>query len=88
MNNKEQQKIISDNEYESANIDYPDEYGKDKRRFPVLTDEIIDQKLKVGPRNITLSGAEHYVMHIKSRVAEPSDEAVDEMRHWSVVNEK
>ena len=60
----------------------------DERHIPLVTDELIDQRLKVGPRNITLSGAEHYEMDIEDHNAKPSRYGVDEMRDWSIVNEK
>lgn len=60
----------------------------DKRRYPMLTKDNINHILKTGPRNVTLSGAEHFVMNIKTRSASPSEYGVDEMRDWSIVNEK
>lgn len=58
------------------------------KSYPIVTDKYIDQVLKTGPRNITLSGAEHFTMDIKTHAANPSDYGVDEMRDWSIVNEK
>lgn len=68
-------------------MDDQDKYV-DKRHIPIVTDALIDQRLKVGPRNITLSGAEHYEIDIEDHNAKPSEYGVDEMRDWSIVNEK
>lgn len=60
----------------------------DERHIPIVPSELIEQRMKVGPRNITLSGAEHYEMDIEDHNAKPSQYGVDEMRDWSIVNEK
>ncbi len=60
----------------------------DQRSKPIVTEALMEERMLVGPRNITLSGAEHFVLDIDTRVAKPSDYGVDEMRDWSIVNEK
>lgn len=56
--------------------------------YPIIDDEYMDQVLKVGPRDVTLSGAEHYKIDPKTGRGIPSDDSVDEMRDWSILNEK
>ena len=60
----------------------------DQRSKPVVTEALMEERMMAGPRNITLSGAEHFVMDIDTHVAKPSEYGVDEMRDWSIVNEK
>lgn len=59
-----------------------------KKRFPAVTDEYVKRVLKTGPRNITLSGAEKYTQNVKSHVSSPGEYGVNEMRNWSIENEK
>lgn len=35
-----------------------------------------------------MSGAEHFVIDIDTHIAHPSDDSVEEMRLWSIENEK
>lgn len=55
-------------------------HSPDQRSKPIVTEALMEERMLVGPRNITLSGAEHFVMDIDTRVAKPSEYGVDEMR--------
>ncbi|HHZ06420.1 MAG TPA: hypothetical protein GX401_06510 [Clostridiales bacterium] len=61
---------------------------KNHKQYPIVSDEYINQVLKTGPRDITLAGAEQYIQDIKSHVSSPSEYGVEEMRNWSIENEK
>ena len=50
--------------------------------------ELEKMRFEMPPLTETMSGAEHYFMDIKTRIAHPSDDAVDEMRDWSIENKK
>lgn len=40
------------------------------------------------PLTETMAGAERYIMDISNHVSHPSDDSVEEMRWWSIENEK
>lgn len=40
------------------------------------------------PLTETMAGAERYIMDIATHVSHPSDDSVEEMRRWSIENEK
>lgn len=61
---------------------------ENEKNYPIVTDEYMNHSLKVGPKYVTLSGAEHKTIDPKTNIGRPSDECVDEMRDWSIVNIK
>lgn len=45
-------------------------------------------KSYMPPLTETMAGAERYTMDIATHVSHPSDDSVEEMRRWSIENEK
>lgn len=51
-------------------------------------EDYVNEALKTGPLYITLSGAEHFTENVKTHAGIPSDEAVEEMRRFSIENKQ
>lgn len=62
--------------------------GQSRYTIPYSNDEISDEyisdTLHCGPLYCTLSGAGRKVTDIHNNAAKPSDDAVEEMRDWSI----
>ncbi|MDP4119870.1 MAG: hypothetical protein Q8876_02285 [Bacillota bacterium] len=52
------------------------------------SDHLANERLKAGPRDVMLSGAEHFFQDDDTKIWHPSDDSVEEMRSWSQDNQK
>lgn len=55
---------------------------------PAVNKSDSKRRVYMPPLTETMSGAEQYTMDIATRVSHPSDDGVEEMRWWSIENEK